>query len=150
MKNIFTRFEEKFVVNQTNGCWEWKAFTNPSGYGTFQLSKKVSSLAHRTSYKLYKGDFDDSLCVCHHCDNRKCVNPSHLFLGTVSENNRDRDNKGRGADRKGVVNGRSKLTEELVMWIRESNQSAVKLAKMFGMGRSPIQRIKTNQAWTHV
>ena len=147
---MIERFKSKYVVNQETGCWEWTGFTNHGGYGTFQLSKHKSSLAHRTSYKLFKGDFDRKLLVCHTCDNRKCVNPEHLFLGTHLDNATDRETKGRGGNKKGEINGRSKLTGELVSWIRESSQPIRELARVFDMGTSPINRIKLNQAWTHV
>ena len=147
MKNIKDRFEEKFIANPDNGCWEWQFFKNKKGYGMFQLSKYKATLAHRTAYKLYVGEFDDSLCVLHKCDNPKCVNPEHLFLGTREDNNKDRNLKGREGDRSGIKNGRAKLTPELVSWVKESEQKISHIAFSLGIGRSTVNHIKKGRNW---
>lgn len=97
------RFWER--VNKSTGeneCWEWKGYIKPrtgiwdGAYGEFSFNSKHVR-AHRFSYYLHFGEFDPKLLVCHKCDNTKCVNPNHLFLGTYLDNNRDTVNKGRRA-----------------------------------------------------
>ena len=92
------RFELKVVRDDCmpNGCHIWTASVNHKGYGTVGFNGKTYR-AHRVSYTIYKGQIPDGLQVCHRCDNPPCVNPAHLFLGTQSDNEKDKIAKGRNS-----------------------------------------------------
>lgn len=90
------RFWDK--VQQTDNCWLWIGHKNINGYGVFWCGGKKGGkrkLAHRLSYELAYGKFDEKLYVCHKCDNPPCVNPNHLFVGTQKDNMEDCSNKNR-------------------------------------------------------
>lgn len=78
-------------------CWEWTASLNSKGYGKMNVGgyEAKYQAAHRISWELVRGKIPDNLKVLHRCDNTKCVNIDHLFLGTQADNLRDMHNKGR-------------------------------------------------------
>jgi hypothetical protein len=113
--------------------------------------KDKGVLAHRFSYELHKGKIPEGLCVCHHCDNRACVNPDHFFWGTNADNTRDRDAKGRKAF--GEKHGAAKLTEKDVIQIKNmlnSGMTEASIARFFNSPHSRIAAIKLGRSWKWV
>ena len=93
--DLFTRLLENYIVDPVTDCWEWQLSKNNLGYGFIRDDKRMRTV-HRVSYEYhYNRKIPDDLIVCHSCDNRKCLNPNHLWLGTRQDKTKDMISKGR-------------------------------------------------------
>ncbi|HVK84225.1 MAG TPA: HNH endonuclease [Kofleriaceae bacterium] len=164
----------KFVHPEAlSGCWLWHGYLNNRGYGKFNTPRRTRRpgdrpvrYAHRVAYERCIGPISDDLFVCHRCDNRACVNPDHLFLGTRLDNAADMVRKGRAATgvrnaskkrpwrvARGSRNGHAKLTEDQVAEILrrlDAGQSKASVARAFGCSPGNISRINSGDQWVHV
>jgi HNH endonuclease len=137
--DVLRRFISKIKVSE-NGCHEWTAGLHRDGYGKFQNDGKTIS-SHRMAYELFIGEIPDKLCILHSCDNRKCVNPAHLSLGTLKDNINDMDNKKRRGSN-------SSLTYSDVAKIKEmiaDRYTQSYIASKFGVCQTTISKIKLNK-----
>jgi len=141
-------------VDKTNGCWLWTASLDGKGYGQFGIEKR-SHRAHRVAWELTFGAVPAGLCVLHHCDNPRCVNPAHLFLGSMKDNTRDmlskqRDGHGRMP---GARNPNAKLTDDDVRTIRRRREEGQKLREIaadYGITEANVSYIFKRKGWKHV
>lgn len=133
-------------VRTPDGCLEWPGYL-VDGYGRTRHGEN-EEYVHRLAWSLARGPIPDGLCVCHHCDNRKCFEDACLFLGTRADNNEDRDRKGRSAKQAGESNPRAKITADQARRIRDDNRTLRTIAADFGLGTSQVHRIKTGQRWS--
>ena len=152
------RFWQYVDVKGDDECWEWKGSLTGTGYGVIGLGGRDQGkiTAHRLSYMMFNGSIDkrDSyhgLVVMHKCDNKICVNPHHLKLGTQRENVKDMDSKGRrvNAQLKGSKHPNSKFTEDQVLEIRASTLNNAELGRVYGVPRQTIRYIRKG-GWNHV
>ena len=146
---IGDRFWSKVATCDSSKCWPWLAAVTDRGYGRFKLNGKTHR-AHRISLRLSGLDVPDDMVVCHHCDNPSCVNPNHLFISDALGNQADCTAKGRG--RTGERNGQSKLRAVDVIKIRKllPTKNEHKIAEMFGVSISAIQKIKHRRTWRSI
>ena len=161
---VAERFWE--YVNKTPTCWLWTGSANPAGYGHIGIGHTTKVRASRLSWELHNGPIPDGFFVCHKCDNPRCVNPAHLFLGTPKDNTQDAVRKGRIAhgDRsrarlhpeslpRGMEHPNAKLTDDLVRTIRQRYAAGAlqrELAAEFGIGQTAIGAIVRRVRWKHV
>ena len=137
------------VPASRSDCWEWHSTVNSQGYGRININRKWIA-AHRLSYELVNGPIEDGLIIRHRCHNRLCCNPNHLEKGTSKDNALDAIEAGRFA--RGSINGNSKLTDDLVRYIRR-NPDRLKgrdLADKLGLSPATISGVKNGRVWKHV
>ncbi len=151
---LAVRFARSVSPEPNSGCWLWTGAISWSGYGKIAPDggpRHRRLKAHRVSFELHVGSIPPGLVICHHCDNRLCVNPAHLFLGTRAANLEDMTKKGRRAAGEG--NGGSVLTDDSVRSIRagyDNGDSQYALGRRFGVSQATISRAVRGQSWSHI
>lgn len=169
MKTLRERFFQKVEIPEDKSqCWIWIACLSKNGYGKIGDGPRDSNktlVASRVSWELHRGTIPDGKFVLHHCDNRKCVNPDHLWIGDSRDNILDCIKKGRrfvartrtemielGMIRFGESHPQSKLTEGDVKEIRSIGGavSQRELGIRFGVEQTVISAILLRKTWKHV
>jgi len=142
-----------------NNCFEWTGGCDKDGYGiasyTPEKNKRKSWKVHRLIYFLTYGEIPKELWVLHKCDNTKCFNLKHLFLGTPSDNSQDREKKARSGNNfeSGINNPMCNLTEEMVREIRKMHDNGKKnceIARQFKLNQGTISKIVLRTRWKHI
>lgn len=138
-----------------DSCWEWQGSRMKNGYGRIIQARNRHYYTHRIAYVLANGPLGD-LHALHHCDNRPCCNPAHLFAGTEADNSDDKMAKGRHRNHGGLFGSRNplaKLTEDDVRAMREMfgrGVSCKELAAIFGVGHTNVFQVVKRHTWKHV
>lgn len=157
MGGIFTlkdlkRFWAKISPEPNSGCWLWVGALNTKGYGQLWHNGKLR-FAHRLSYQNYVGPIAEGMDMCHRCDVPVCVNPEHLWPGSTSENIIDCVVKGRANRALGEQNGKSRLTNDGVRYIREMAAQGVEytvIAKTLSIAPSTVGQVANGKSWIGV
>lgn len=141
------RFEKWFAKG--DGCWEWTGATNDhrGGYGVFNVGGKMIG-AHVFALELDGRPVARGQYACHTCDNPRCVNPSHLYVGTPADNVSDMLARGRA--RVGSRHYAARLTEDDVIYIRSSSEPSTRIAERFGVTPNAINACRARKTWKHV
>jgi hypothetical protein len=154
MSSVLDEFMSTAVNSSSALCIEWPFRLDRFGYG--EIVRLGVRKAHRVVFTLAFGGIPEGMHVLHMCDNPGCVNPSHLFAGSHSENMEDMRRKGRAAaiNNKGILHGKCKLTEDDVRDIRKSySEKSIpqgKIAKQYGISRQAVCDICRHVTWSHI
>lgn len=143
--NFLSRINKNPIIGNTE-CWIWTGSTIPNGYGQFSCGNGKTILAHRFAFQLWRGDIPKGFLVLHKCDNKFCVNPNHLFVGTEKDNIDDAAQKKRL--RFGEIHHNSKMSDEQIAFCRrswKSEKDTSRLAIRFLVHKTTIQRIVSNK-----
>jgi hypothetical protein len=148
--SLIRRFKTKFIIDDPTGCWLWTGTKASNGYGLMSDDRLLTASAHRISWRIHRGEIPYGMCVLHRCDVKRCVNPAHLFIGTLGENNSDRARKGRNSDRRGEKHHHAKLSDKQVLEIRTSKDSQNVVSEKYGISQSQVSDIRNMRAWKHI
>lgn len=127
-------------------CLIFKGCQGTDGYGLVKRNGKMQR-AHRLAWERIHGPIPKGMLVCHRCDNRACVNPEHLFLGTQKDNIQDAIAKQRMTGPRGEKQGLHKLTVDQVIEIRRMVGTQTEIAAAFGIGQDHVSRIRSKKVW---
>jgi hypothetical protein len=141
MNGAAHKFWPRVQKGMRDACWEYTGSIGSNGYGLFSHAGRTYR-AHRLAWMLTHGPIPEGLYVCHTCDNRPCVNPAHLFLGTHTDNVRDMVAKGRNVCPAGERNGFAKFTDAQVAAIRADHRSNRPIAREYGCSHQYISVLK--------
>ena len=153
LKRSIDRFWSKVIVpTDKMECYEWNGYKDKDGYGRHRPGTGKNYVgAHRFSWELSGGSIPEGMHVLHRCDNRGCVNPVHLFLGSNLDNVKDMTRKER--QNRGSKHPNAVLNEKLAGEIKQLLAHGVpqkKLARMYGVSRDTIRGIYRGQSWKHI
>lgn len=147
------RFWAKVKKAEPELCWAWIAGTLNTGYGRFVKDGR-KCLAHRVAWEYTYGPIPKKMFVCHHCDNKNCVNPGHLYLGTNGTNIRDYFSKGNAFVRRGEDSRMSKINNETVLKIRELHATGKytyeQVARLANTSLGIVKGVLSGKTWRHV
>jgi HNH endonuclease len=141
------------IIIDSKGCWIWQGAKTEGGYGHLYVDG-YTQLAHRVMWTVVVGSIPDGMLICHTCDNPPCINPEHLFMGTVSANSRDmvQKGRGRGASRPGEKNPNHKISNDTVLRIRQMFQEGMKpqkIADLLGLNNDHVSSITRGDRWSY-
>lgn len=156
LKDRAGRFWSFVEIKSAGDCWPWTRHVPLKGYGRFYISKARTVRAHRAAWMLQNDSLiPDGMIVCHSCDNPKCCNPAHLWIGTDADNNADRAAKGRTVrpprneelvrHQRGTGHWASKLTEGQVVAIRSDERPLSQISAAYGISQSTASRIRSGK-----
>jgi len=148
-KKILKKINNKIIIN--NECYEWQGALDKDNYGVIWFNNK-SWRVHRLIWVIYNGNIPKEMCICHKCDNPKCININHLFIGTTQENTKDRDNKNRQAkwDKHIFTKLNPIQIKEIKKLHFEDGISYRKLAEKYNVCYATIREATIGRNWKHV
>lgn len=135
-----------------DACWPWMKLLNHSGYGVaYDMTCRKQRIASRVAWELTIGPLLENECVLHVCDNPRCCNPSHLFVGTRGDNVRDMIDKGRQAV--GNAMSHAKMNPDKVRDLRRrlgDGESVCSVSRAYGITPAAVRKIRDRRMWKHV
>jgi hypothetical protein len=148
---IRKKLKSKIEIDE-NGCWNFLGKLKKDGYGRMHYNGKYYPV-HRLSYLIFVEYVEDSKLICHKCDNRKCLNPSHLYAGTHADNTRDMYERGRQNLKIGESHHNAKFKEHEILTFRRLHKNGVsisEISKKYSVPYKTIHKIISRKTWMHV